>query len=246
MAAPAIGLRPAFAPRSAVIDWSHPLSQSLEFCVVPAVSVHDLARGYPAVRNGSPAVSRNKFGEAVRLASATSDFLEYTGVPDAPFLGALSVLWVGNVQTASAFRSLVHKHASNGANNSPFSLLTDNSASPQKLTLSRASSGSNRNYDTTAGCLPVGVDNVVVMTTPSGIVNTTPAIYVNGLAQATTGVGPSTFNATGSGASIRIGRRADGAVQANGDVSIVALWSRALSANEVAALTADPFQMLRQ
>lgn len=243
MSAPAIGLRSRWAPASARVDWSHPLSQGLAFCVVPSVSVHDLAIGYQAVRNGTPTPSRNAFGAAARLSSATSDFLEYSGVPDAPFLGPISFLWVGNVQTASAFRSIAHKHAGAGGSQSPFSVLTDNAASPQALILSRANLG-NRNFTTTTGCLPVGVDNVVVITAPEAI-QTSPAFYVNGLEFSSTSAGSGSGASTGSSASIRVGRRADGAVQSNGDVSIVAIWSRALSVNEVAALTADPFQMLR-
>ena len=49
----------------------------------------------------------------------------------------------------------------------------------------------------------------------------------------------------GSGNPIRIGRRADGVTQLNGTCTMAGVWRRALSANEVSMLFADPFCMLK-
>jgi hypothetical protein len=244
MSAPAIGLRPRFAPgANAHVDWSHPLAAGLEFCVVPSAGINDLARGYVGTISGSPTLSPGPLGVAGNLSSGTSDFYEYSGVPDAPFLGPMTMMWVGVMRTASAFRSLVHKHASNGGNANPLSYYVGNSASPMTITSSRAASN-NRNFET-AGCFATNTTNTVVVTHPSGTVTDAPTFYVNGLVFSGTGAGIGTGAVTGSQAAVRVGRRADGSTQTDGLVHACMLWSRALSANEAAALTADPFCMLR-
>lgn len=244
MAAPTIGRR-RFAPRATPqIDWSHPLAQSMAFCYVPAVGPVDLVTGTRATLSGSPAPSSSELGAATSFVPGTSDYLSFA-LPDAAFLGPVTWLWQGKTRSASRYNSFFHKHAAGGGNNSPVSFLTLNGTSPQRLTASRATAAGNRNYDTNSGALTVGVESSVVVTYPTGDVDVAPTIYCNGLAYAATGAGTGTGAAVGSSAALQIGRRADGAVQLDGTVTAVMVWSRAMATNEVVALYADLFQMLR-
>jgi|GEM_PF-5968603 len=246
-----IGRRPRFAPPPhARIDWSHPLSQGLVFYVIPAMGYNDLVARYAGTLNGSPVTSSSVMGQTLKLTSANADFINFPSPPDSLFTGPISLMWQGKTTAASQYNSFLHKHAGAGVGNAPFSMLTDNSASPQKVTLSRASASptsvtGNYNWDTTVGCLPVNVESNVLITSTDGGVRTTPTVYVNGNQYAVTGAGTGTGNCTtSSGQPIRIGRRADAVVSLTGHITAVMIWNRALSTSEAADLNVDPFQFL--
>ncbi len=231
--------------RGAQLNRTHPLSRGLEFCVImnefgsPASWEHV---GKKSVAfNGSPAWSR---GELVDIDE--TDYLSIAGASDAPFLGDITLIWFGVVDTGSEYRHFMGKHATTGGTSNPFDFRTDNAAAPV-IALSRANDGYHVWRSSTA--ITLGEQFMAAVTSVDLDADPTfhyisPTKYFMETVSPWSGSGSGV--PTGSGADIRIGRRDDGAVQLDGAIGFAMGFSRILSASEITSLYRDPYQMFAE
>lgn len=233
-------VKPPFG--SVRVDRGHPLGQGLEFCVLANEAggvLHDLVSGRRSTFNDAPTWTTSPQG--IMLDLDGTDYAEFADIPDAPFLGALTLVYRGTVDTGGAFRHFAGKHAGNGASANPFDFRTEDQASPE-MTLVRANTDFHRFGGPTITTTEFHQYAVVA----PGVIESAPTFYID--LTATTGIeraGTGTGAPTGSGAAIRLGRRADGAVQQDGQCHAFYAYSRALTAGEIAWLHAEPYAMLR-
>lgn len=246
MPAPVIGTRPRYSPRyGAVVDRSHPLAQGLEFCFVPAVSEHvELARGYPATKSGTPARAATERGPASHTTGST--YWSFAGIPDAPFLGPITLLWVG-VTTAAYQTFGMFAQKCNGTSGNypiPFLLYRDSQAGSGPTHFVRGSATAQQ-MDRLPH--PAGSPNVMhtyVITAPTSLSGARSA-WVDGAKVTTQTQISGTGNPTGESATIQVGARAADGLASNAVTNIFAVWSREVSQGEAQALYADPFCFLR-
>lgn len=251
MAAPVIGTRPRVVPpKGATVDWSHPLAQGLEFCFIPAHGVVELARGYSATTGGTISDTTSTLG-AGRLASTTSGYWSFAGVPDAPFLGDLSVMAVGKRNTASlnTFGWLGGKDNGSTVNNNalPFTFYISSGASVHTLQVARGGASTASTWST-SGSGPGGPYNVNLTFTMLASVPTSMAsnatFWVNGESVVISPTGGASGAPTGSGRPMRIGASSQ-SYRSDWIFNIFAVWSRQMSHGDAAALYADPFCFLK-
>lgn len=241
MAAPVIGTRPRYAPRSgATVDRTHPIAQNLEFCLAPGIAEVDLVTNVGAVRLGTPTVSATAFGPAGAPSSSTRSGWTVQQ-PDAPFLRAVSLMWVGRLTSFTASNFFLAKCVSFGSSQNPFELFTEPTSG--NVTLYRANT-LNAYFQYSTG-VPINTDSVLILS--SADVGSTPSLWINGgfktaPAKQNTGTGA----ATGGEKPIFVGYRdyVD-TTGFDGNVALACVWSRLLTSAEVAQLYADPFCFLK-
>lgn len=233
-------------PMGAVVDRTHPLGVGLDFCFVPAYGNVELTHGWVAAVSGSPGRANTGFGPAAVLSTANAAYYTFTGVPDAPFLGPITLAFVGNVTAGPSSNFAVKTLAgSSGAKYTPFDFHTAyNTASPQPLQLVRASSTTFNVYQSGVGLASFGKDSVLVAASPDGTIQSIDDFWGNEI-NSPGPVQPATGTVAGQGSILRVGRRQDTADQANYSLNMIAIWSRFLSQADVRSLYADPFCFLR-
>lgn len=155
---------------------------------------------------------------------------------DSPFLGAITLVWIGNADTlgGGTLRHLMGKHASNGATQNPFDFYLD----AGKPTLVRAHNTDYKVWQSSS-TVTAGVRTMVSCVTGAAV-DDTVTFYIDDAAVGGTGSGTAGGSPTGSGADLRIGRRADGATQMDGQVEAVLLFGEALTADDIADLWDNP------
>lgn len=231
-----LGRRRRFAPPPhARIDWSHPLAQGLAFCYVPSVGLVDLASGCRGSDTGT-VPSPTPFGRGA-LSAASSQYATFPGRSDSPFLGRITFEWAGTLRVGSRYHHFAGKHSGSGGVNTPFDFRTSNESVP-RIHLVRGNGSTFTTFQSSSN-LPLGVPHHVAVTTDL----TTVKFYIDGASGGSTA--DSIGTATGSNADIVVGQRPDGAtVSLDGVAVLCRVWSRELSAADIASLYADPFQML--
>ena len=245
MAAPAIGLRSRWAPGpSAVLDRTNPLTHGLIHCIRPiGPKVVDLITGSELTVDSTAATGAAQFGQALRSSgAATGTYLSLTTAPTYP----LSMTWAGDVDLSSA--------SSGGAGIFMYSWGTgggwSSDTSPYAMGIDYSGSG-GLGVNRVNGSTYIGGMSVAGLNYVSGVIsftteNVSQILYVNGN-RVTTGA-----NVTGdptstnfSGLAFQRHSYTSGRVQAASGV-LGLVHNRILSANEVASLAADPFQIFRQ
>lgn len=161
--------------------------------------------------------------------------------PDAPFLGAITIIVYAKIDTGGGYRHFAGKHAGNGANSNPFDFRTTNAATPS-LVLIRAKDAGSSVWDGPSVTLGQWKQYAI---TQSGLLEESATFYINGF-PTVDDPPPTTSGApTGSGADIRIGDRADSAVTMDGQIDHVFFYNRVLTASEMNHLFINPFQMFK-
>lgn len=159
---------------------------------------------------------------------------DYVNVPaaDDDFLGAITIIWRGTIDTGSAYRHFAGKHTGNGGKANPFDFRTDSAPVPVPV-LVRAGTREHVVWSSKEQVLLQSAATYGV--TAASPIETAPTFYRNGVAGAaptqraqTPGTGPP----TGSGADIRMGVRSDNAVKMDGRCESVTIVSRELTADE--------------
>lgn len=226
-------------PRQIVpINWGHPLARDLRLFVVFIGNVAvDLVTGRVGVPSGSATIEALHSRTAAKLDSAGSEFYAWDDDDRHDILDDITLAWRGRVASGLGYRHFAGKHASNGTSANPFDFRTDNAASP-KPSLVRANAGTFLQWDS-GTALTVGSTQTVEVTQHIGEV---AKFYVDGIAASTTGASPG-VSATNSSTGLRIGRRADGAVQMDGYTEYVVGWATARTAEELAAFRANPYAL---
>jgi hypothetical protein len=178
--------------------------------------------------------------------TAHSVFADAAVGGDAPYLtsAGVTVLWRGLIRTAGAFSAMAIKAAGNGGTNNPFDMRTNNATPPELHCVRATAAGPTETR--TGGIIVVNRVDEYVYTFADNLCQTQGVAYQSGVFVGTTIEGPTTSGAvTGSGANLLMGRRGDGAVQLDGTTIHLAVWGRALSADQVQWFYAEPYAMLR-
>ena len=194
------------------------------------LTLTDYASGYNGALGTGGSDQPDWVTAGLNFVAANADVVVNTTMPDSALLGALTYCVVANIASGSAFRAFLSKSVGSGSAANPGEFRTDNSATP-KLFSARANAAANTYSGPNA---VVGAYRMYSMTLADGNVNTAPIFYVG--TTPTTGTlstGTATGAATGTSQNLRIGRRADGAVQMNGTIASVLVYNRALSAAEI-------------
>ncbi len=168
--------------------------------------------------------------------TGAANYLATTSSPsDTGWLGALSVSVHAYILSGGGYRHFLGKHDGNGSGQNPVDFRTNNDGTP-KLVMNRATDADIAGWD--GPTVTLNAWRVYGFSQASGV-QTTPDFYINGskTAGGSTG-GSGTGPATGTNANIRIGQRADGAVQMDGNMAEVAVWSVQLTDAEQAILGA--------
>lgn len=222
------------------IDWTQPVTLGLLNAFVPrengGSNVTDLVDQVRWAFDAVPPTWTPNRG----LDFATTAFVDRAAA-DADYLGPVTLFWFGSVDTGSAFRHFVGKHAGAGGTNNPFDFRTTNDATPfVRLLVAHATAV----RDWQGQAITLGARQTYGVNRPTPI-EATPRSFLNGIgANMSNPAGAATGAITGTGANIRIGRRPDGGVQLDGRVEAVYIWKRLLSDAEHLALGLNPFHFL--
>lgn len=164
--------------------------------------------------------------------------------PDWPFLGPITVIVRGLIRTGSTYHELVCKVATAGTQSNPFEFRTNNAATPA-LAMVRATTGGTfvfREY--TGPSVTLNTVQTWGVTADSSQIVANYTFYVDGVPTAgsnTDGTG-SGFVA-GTNADFFVGRRIDGVVQLDGEISFVGIWNRVLTTPEHAMVASSPYAL---
>lgn len=227
MAAPALGVRRRFVPSSASVDWSHPLAQGLQFCGVSSLGL-DLAKNRIGSVSGHTNTS-SVYGptKLVSWTNAQTTDLAFTSGPYT--IATASVLSANNTYYASMDRSVYVSES-----NSQGWAMQSRPNSDARPGLSSISLRNNSvaNYVIHTGTLaPLGSYVHLVRSNGSNL----RELFVDGLRRATNA---NNANPVSSSANLTM-------TVTSFTVTLGLCWSRSLSDNEIAMLTADPFCFLR-
>lgn len=238
MAAPTIGRRPGTLPGSLPsIDWSHPLAAGLAYLVIPrGRAMIDLVSGQPLTVRSGATQSRTPYGEG--FASTTSTSGAYIATRKTTWTYPLSFVWCGtSVGTSSGGAGLCCTVVTApGSGESPpylCGLSVNATWKPVLSTINGASfSGqaiASSNFAAQRTCVAgvIRVSDQRLFVNGEQVASSSHA-GTNSQSQAYLAVNDYSTNAT-----------------SNSACSIALMYERALENGEVAALTADPFAMLR-
>lgn len=242
MAAPAIGLRPRWAPGPGVqVDRSHPMSQGLVAWITGDGGLVERVSRRPLTRVGAPALTASMYGASQGLTgvgdnggyldiSAAGDELQLQPPLSLAFVGAQ----VATPDNSSALWGAIHNNADSNPYNSwslgvnydqAYALYGNNGGSFSSLT-GATSAATHRGPLVLAATITPSVRN----------------LWVNGVRESTAS-GWSSI-AYGGTARLILGCYL-GSSRATGAVAAAAYaWRRELTPAEVAALSADPFCFL--
>jgi hypothetical protein len=162
---------------------------------------------------------------------ANADVVINSTMPDTNVLGAVTICVVANIDTGAAFREFCSKCLTSGALNNPFEFRTSNAATPI-LILIRSHATDTKIWNGPA--VTLGGYQMYSAVSPTDIGAATTFYIGNAATGGVNGGGSGTGPATGAGANLRLGRRADGAVQMDGVMAYMLIYSRALSVGEIA------------
>lgn len=172
---------------------------------------------------------------AARDFDGSNDKIVTSARDDTGFLGDITICVWANIDTGSAYRGFAAKDSAAGGP-TPFDFRTNSEATPT-LSIVRANSGGYRWWDGPA--VTLGSWHFYCVTA-SGTITTAPTFYKD--ASPTTGSahpvtpGTGTGNPTGVDEPIHVGIRADSVVKMDGKMAELPIWSRILSADEIAAV----------
>ena len=240
MAAPAIGKRRRWTPPvTAKVDRSHPIAANLvaAYLPIPGTGAIDLARSENLALLGAPTRGATPFGNGMVNVAGNDGASNVIGSTDPMSLQPpITLMWVGTFQSAPAANAAIFGCSSSNADLPPYHayMIIVNASS----NAGAFANDSGVNVQTGYTTITLGVPHVYIATfTPAAL-----TFYADGVAT-TPGAAVSviTYTATSTlGFNYYPTARAT-----NSTANFGAIWNRELSASEISALTADPFQMLR-
>lgn len=226
------------------IDWTNPLARNLEFFILfdETHAPTDLVTGQTGVATGGPTKRASPDGPGVGC--TTTQYYTFASRPSWNLTGDLTLAWRGIMDGISNYREFCCKTASTGATVNPFEFRTTN-GSPYGFVLIRANTA-NRNWTSpgSIGTMTAGPFYAASVSQGSDI-SVGPTFYLNGtggvsIASSGTGTGAPTADTS----PMVVARRADGGVTYAGQISLIAGWSRQLTALEHRAIYTTPYQVL--
>ena len=239
--------RATIQPTYPVLNRRHPIAKDIAFfCTQRGGKFVDLVTGAVGTFNGAgkQPLARGQARPAAtiqaNLTSAGSDYYEFPHNPAWNLIGDISLLWSGVIATGSAFRHFAGKHAAGGGADNPFDFRTDSGAAP-RAALVRANAGGATINSSAFNAMALGVYNHAGVTCNAA--NNGSHNYYNngGPAEVTSAVSGNA--ATSNTQTLRVGRRADGAVQMNGTTEAVIGWARIVGGGEFTSLWRNIWQL---
>jgi hypothetical protein len=167
----------------------------------------------------------------------------YGALPTQPsynLLGALTLVWVGVIDTLAQYHFLIARAAGNGGTNNPFEFRVNNGGGMQLL----RANGSGYSMWATAQSPPVGRPVVLVATHGGNLANAVGAsLWINGVSRAVTPTYTTSGTATGNTEELRLGTRGDNYSYMRGACMAAIGFPRVLSDSEIKAISANPWQV---
>ena len=243
MSAPAIGVRPGWLPSpTARVDSSHPLASGLSAFVTPGTQT-DLVTGNRLSVGGTGVLATPQGGGSTSWSASA-----YQKLGDGSRLGALAQFSVvAYVRTAATTyglgRTIYSERATSG--NDICKMAWSKSGNTFSITYRDNLPSGLINNDGVTSVAPLTFATVGMVRTSA----TAFQLWVNGRLDSTFTAGAMTTNFSDAGLQQTVGIDvADSPSHwgSDGGIAWVGCWTRALSANDMASLNADPFQMIRQ
>jgi hypothetical protein len=157
-------------------------------------------------------------------------------------LGAITLVWVGVIDTLAQYQFLIARAAGNGATNNPFEFRINNGGGMQLL---RANASGNSAW-ATAQSPPVGRPVVLVATHGGNLANAVDAsLWIGGVSYAITPTYTTSGAATGNSEDLRLGTRGDTYTYMRGSCALAMGFPRILTDAEVKAISANPWQIFQ-
>lgn len=167
----------------------------------------------------------------------------YASLPTRPqynLLGALTLVWVGVIDTIAQYQFLIARAAGNGGLNNPFEVRVNSGGGMQLL----RANGSGYSMWATTQSPPVGSPVVLVATHGGNLANAVGAsLWINGVSYAVTPTYTTSGVATGNSEPLLLGTRGDNYSYMRGSVSAAIGFPRILSDSEIKAISANPWQV---
>ena len=241
MAAPTIGRRIWTPNLGNGIEWSHPSTAALVSCAINrGGAMVDIARSsLPLVQSGSPTAIASPFGPASTLTDGTAgggwDYPDRTIIPT----GAVTVLIVNKnasgANTAQTWGNAVGAGTARGC----FSINYNGTGTTYWDW--GGTSGAAGGGRVSTGVLSYGAWEIWAFTAVPG--SGAQVIYRNGnIAASSTNTGATRSS---SADEFHIGRSDPAGASQGGSFALCMVWSRALPHTEVAALSANPYAIVR-
>ena len=213
-----------------------------KFAITTHNGVYDAANNARGTINGNVVQTVDKNGKALAFDGSSS----YVALPSNNaynILGPLSLVWVGTITDYSVYHSLVQRCAANGASDTPFGLIVNQTTGT--LAFVRSGVGGTYSIWQTTVAVPVGVPLVIVVTN-SGVTSsaTSCAFTVNGVDFPYNPVVLYASAATPNNEPLFIGRRSDGNFH-KGSTSLVAGFDRVFTKDERVAISGNPWQIFQ-
>lgn len=228
------------------INRHHQLANGLKFCIVfenNSIPI-EVVTGTVGVPSGGPSPRMSTDGLGAGLAAVSSQFYTFGVGGQFDILGEITLFWRGiQDDTNASGREFFSTCLGGGGTQNPYDFNAGTSAggNTTKLSFVRANSG----FRIWIGQTFSTGQLVSAAFSQSSDISATPTFYYNGV-----GVAGSLAGGTGTGAPtsgnkpLRVGRRDDGGVLSNGQVSIIAGWTRQLSATEHIMMYLAPYDFL--
>jgi hypothetical protein len=251
MSAPAIGLRPRVTPTKWVpVDWSHPLAPRGGWAALPHTGTDAFGHVGTITTNASRN-GLNAFGAAASTSSASTGGIQFpTPAHLTAATSALTVVWVGEIVGLNTNNNQLLTIRDNASDASPFlvaGMMEDTSSGGTANLALRDQSGTYRT-STIASAFATG-QGARVFIGVFDAANNVSTVYRDGNrvgSSSWSGVTALSWPASSPGIGV-LGygtNTLDQGVQ--GSCSMAAIYPSALSAAQVAAISADPFQIFRQ
>ena len=191
---------------------------------------------------GSPGVSASVGGRTHAYTSGVNNH-SYQ-VPDAPFLGALSIFGIVTPASGAASTNYISKSA---ADNIQQPCYAGFESAYNGLYVVRSQSVSGfRSWRPTSASIAAGARATFAVIWATNRIETGPTFYVNATSSAATQVfsgGTTTGDVAGSGAPIKVGNRDS---KDAGQIELIVALSGALSTADYLSLYANPYQLFAQ
>lgn len=164
----------------------------------------------------------------------------YASLPtknDYNLLGALTLVWVGVIDTIAQYQFLIARAAGSGGLNNPFEFRVNSGGGMQLL----RANGSGYSTWATAQSPPVGRPVVLVATHGGNLANAVGAsLWINGVSYAVTPTYTTSGAATGNTEELRLGTRGDTYTYMLGSAAAAFGFPRVLSDAEIRAISGNP------
>lgn len=229
---------------AAQVNTGNPLTRNLVLAYSSGMPFTDGVHSVLGSIIGNVTTTYGNTGQAIKVDANAR--IEFPSTSDLNIVGDITIISAISATSASADALVVSKNAgAGGAGDSyPFGFGTSSTGTGN---FARSGAGGFRVFYGTVG-VPVGVDSVIAVTHGSDM-SVSPTFYINGVIDS--GIPTSQYGGGGSGPAaannlpVRIGNRGDLTTPFTGLIYSTFIFSRVLSASEIAAISANPWQLFK-